>query len=259
MFKEHSNLILSIEERAKLKAEFNKLETIDQKYDFWKNQFHYDYSQHYSLEQSSIEDFKIIPRNPSETEEINKRLYENYVSFWGDGNSSSPEKVKKEFIEAIGNSLNKEAYIEYEINNIEDFIFRLKHPQPRQKTFGVGYKFSRPASEWFFFGYNQYLINRKEFNWSEKLYFPSEIIEITLGIEWAKYKDFVKNYLKPQRKEEQIKLNGEQKFLVLHYLGFGNDLKANTHKSVLYDFFIEELNANSIRPMLSNIKKYETE
>ena len=39
---------------------------------------------------------------------------------------------------------------------------------------------------------------------------------------------------------------------------FGDDIKANTTKSVLYDLFIDELKSSSIRPMLSDPKRYET-
>lgn len=259
MFKEYSNLILSDNERAKLKAEFDQLETIDQKYDFWKDRFDFDYSQHYSLEQLSIEDFKIIPKSPLETEEINKRLYNDYVLFFGNGKNDSPENWKVLFIESISKSINKEACVELELNRIDDYFFSLKHPQQRKKSFGVGYVSTKSASEWFFLGFEQYLINRKEFDWSEKLYHPKVVVDILIGIEWAKYKEFVRTYLKPEKTKPKMKLTGEQQVLALLYLGLGKDIETDVQKGELYEYFIENFKHKSILKVFSNISDFENE
>lgn len=257
MFKEYSNLILSNEERAILKAEFDQLETIDQKYEFWKTRFDFDYSEHYRLEQLSIEDFKIIPKNSIETELLNKRCFENYFPTFGNTGDIRLEQMKAEFTESINNSMNKQMNVEYELSKIDDYIFNSKQPQSKKSLLGP--KYPQPKSEWFFLGYEQYLLNKKEFDWTEKLLHPKSINEIFSGIEWAKYREFVKTYLRPNKKRDDIRLNGEQKFLVLNYLGFGNEIELNTKRSRLFEFFIDELSYNSIRPMFSDIKLYETE
>lgn len=257
MFKVYSDLMLSEEARLNLKAEFDQLETIKQKYDFWKERFNYDYSRHYRLDQLSITDFIIVPKNTAETEEINKQLFENYTFYYDDGKSSLPTKRKDFFLTVIISSKNKENAIELELQEIDDFIRNLNSPQHSKKLLGV--PFTATKSEWFFLGYEQYLRDQKEFDWTEKLYHPKSIKEISIGIEWAKYREFVKGYLKKKEKPIDRRLNGEQKFLVLYYLGFGDELKINTQKSVLFDLFIDELKSSSIRPMLSDVKKYETE
>lgn len=257
MFKESSNLILSDEERTKLKSEFDQLETIDQKYEFWKTRFDFDYSEHFRLEQLSIIDFKIIPKDANETELLNKRFFENYFHFYGNTGDNRLVQMKAEFTESINNSMNKEMNVEYELKKIDDYIFSSKHHQPKKSLFGA--KYTQSKSEWFFLGYEQYLLNKKEFDWTEKLYHPKSINEIFSGIEWAKYREFVKAYLSPKKKRDDIKLNGEQKFLILNYLGLGNEIELNTKRSRLFEFFIDELSYNSIRPMFSDIKLYETE
>lgn len=258
MFKEQCNLILPDAERIKLKAEFDQLTTIDQKYGFWKNRFNFDYSSHYILEQISIADFIISPRNSTETEELNRRIYNHSFISLGNFEKENPDKMKEVFFNKITTSKNKEALIEYELKNIDDYINRLKHPQS-DNTGLLSSSYNPFWSKFFFTGYEEYIFNQKEFDWSVRLYSPTEIYEISLGIEWAKYRDFVKNYLAPKKQRREIILNGEQKFLVLYYLEFGNEVNPNTIKSKLYECFIPELKSNSIRPMFSDITKYETE
>ena len=258
MFKEQTNLILPDAERTMLKSEFNQLETIDQKYDFWRKRFNYDYSRHYSLEQFSISDFVIIPRNSSETEELNRRIYNHSFIHLGNCEKENLDKMKEVFLNKITKSKNREALIEYELKNLDDYINRLKHPQS-DNTGLFRSSYNHPLwSKSFFTGYEEYIFNQTEFDWSVKLYSPTEIYEISLGIEWAKYRDFVKNYLAPKKKRRENILNGEQKFLVLYYLGFGNEVNPKRIKSDLYECFIPELKGNSIRPMFSDITKYET-
>jgi hypothetical protein len=258
MFKEQNNLILSDTDRIKLKTEFDQLETIDQKYVFWRNRFNYDYSHYYSLEQISISDFIIIPKTLSETEEINRLLYNNYINSYGNRSDESPENWKESFHNSITSSINKENLVEYELKKIDDLINRLRQSQLINNGIFRN-RIIQPKSEWFFSGYEEYLINQKEFDWTEKLYHPKSIIDILLGIEWAKYREFIKNFLNPKKKQIDIKLSGEQKFLILHYLKFGNELNTDTEKSILYEFFIDELKLKSIQRLFPNITDYETE
>jgi len=254
MFKENSNLILSDEERAKLKAEFDQLRTIDQKYEFWKTKFDFDYSESYRLEQLSIEDFKIIPQNSTETELLNKRFFKNYFHYFGNAGDHRLEQMKAEFTKSINNSINKEVSVEYELRKIDDYIFSSKHTQHKNSLFGQ--KYTQFQSEWFFLGYEQYLINKKEFDWTEKLLHPKSINEIFSGIEWAKYREYVKNFSLLKKKDINIQLNGEQKVLALHYLGLGSDIDNATIKAKLFNSFIPELNQETIRGLFSRINDH---
>lgn len=257
MFKEHINLILPDEEKAILKAEFDQLETIEQKYIFWKERFDYDYSFKDRLDGYSISDFLIIPKDTTETLELNKRAYsDNYQE--NSNSDYSPTKKKSDFIESMQNSKDKQTRIDYEIKEIDEFIFRSKYPvQNSNGMFGRNH--IRRIDPIFFEGYEDYLLEKKDFDWGEKLMHVNSIATKLLGIEWAKYRDFVKNYLKPEKKQNDLKLNGEQKFLVLHYLEFGKEIEKNTKRSKLFEFFIDELSFNSIRPMFSDITQFETE
>lgn len=256
MFKEYSNLILPDEEKAILKAEFDQLETIDQKYKFWEERFDYDYSFKDRLDQYSISDFLIIPKDTTETKELNKRAFTD--CHLADNIENSPAKSKADFIESMKASKNKETRVEYELHSIDDFIFRSKYPMQISKGL-FGRNQIRSYDPIFFEGYEEYLLEKKDFDWGEKLMHVNSIATKLLGIEWAKYRDFVKNYLKPEKKQNDLKLNGEQKFLVLHYLEVGKEIEKNTKRSKLFEFFIDELSYNSIRPMFSDITQFETE
>lgn len=256
MFKEHSNLILSDEERTKLKAEFDKLKTIDQKYDFWKDRFDFDYSRHYELEELSIKDFKIMPRNSAETEKINNRLHKNYVLRYGDGNNESPDVKKEKFIDAIDSAKNKEILIEYELKNIDDHIARLKHPTVGNKHLGIYTPYYK--GELFFIGYEQYLMDGKEFDWSEKLYPPISIIEISLGVKWAQYREFVKYYLAPKKTEKKkaFSFSHDQQIFILDYLCVYKNLD-NVKKGKLYGPLINR-DSETTRQRLSSIETRKT-
>lgn len=61
-----------------------------------------------------------------------------------------------------------------------------------------------------------------------------------------------------KKEHSHNQLSGEQKFLMLLYLGLGTDITKNTQKAQLYSQFIN-LKESTIRPMFSNVTKYETE
>lgn len=257
MFKDHINLILPDEEKAILKAEFDQLHTIDQKYIFWKERFDYDYSFKDRLDGYSISDFLIIPKDTIETVELNKRAYsDNYQE--NINSENSPTRKKSDFIESMQISKDKETRIDYEIKEIDEFIFRSKYPvQNSNGMFGRNH--IRRIDPIFFEGYEDYLFDKKDFDWGEKLMDVNSIAYKLLGIEWAKYREFVKNYLKPEKTKQKLKLTGEQQVLTLLYLGFGSDLETDVQKGELYEYFIENFKHKSILKVFNNVSDYENE
>lgn len=243
-------LDITQEERIKLKAEFDQLKSIEQKYSFWAEKLKRNYFLWAFYEQDNIKDFLIIPKNESETETLNKIVYSDYSLMAR--TDKTLEVMRKSFSEQVETSPDKETFIEYELKNIDDLIFK-------RKQVSISDNISQYEKNNFFIGgYEGYLLKKKEIDWKERVYQAHLLLEKIQGIEWAKYREYVKTYLKPKKKQIDIQLNGEQKFLVLYYLQFGDDIKANTTKSVLYDLFIDELKSSSIRPMLSDPKRYET-
>lgn len=246
-------LNISPEERIALKAEFEKLESVEQKYKFWQERLKRNYYLWAFFEQTNIQDFSINPTERADIEILNKLIYEDSASFLNPVRKPQVRVSKTSFMERIESSPEKEALIEYELNIIDEFVSSKRQVQimPDPENY--------EKCHFFIVGFEDYYLRKKEMDWGEKVYQAHLLAEKLNGIDLAKYREFVKNYLKQPKKNPELKLNGEQKFLVLHHLGLGGDLKANTYKSVLFDFFIDELKANTIRPMLSNVKKYETE
>ena len=170
------------------------------------------------------------------------------------GRSTRKNQFSKEaFIREISSTPSKDAFIEYELKRIDDYIFTRKQPSTH------GHIEEKNKNLFFIAGYESYHLRGIEMEWGKQVYEAPHLMQKIQGIKLAKYREFVKNYNKGEKKQKEIKLNGEQKFLILHYLGFGNEIKANTNKSILFDLFIAELKSGSIRPMFSDIRKYETE
>lgn len=244
-------LNLTPEKRERLKIEFDQLDSIEKKYRFWNVKLERNYYLWAFYEQENIRDFLISPQVRPDIEILNKLIYSDYSLFIG---SNKPlNSQRKDFLKLIETAPDKENLIDYELKKIDEYIFKRKQTK-------ITNNFTQYEKDGYFIrGYEDFLLLKKDIDWGKEVYQAHLLHEKIQGTEWAKYRDFVKSYLKPQRKQDEVKLNGEQKFLALYYLGFGNDLKANTHKSVLYNFFIPELKTSSIRPMLSDIKMYETE
>ncbi|WP_430972420.1 hypothetical protein [Sunxiuqinia rutila] len=200
-----------------------------------------------------IIDFLIYPNTPDETETLNRLLYQDGQYIFTNKKEPKISVSKQKFIDAANNSKNKDSIIEYELKKIDDYIFTRK-----QTTIVDGEQYEK--DRFFMAGYEDFLLHSKEFDWSERSYQTALLFEKLRGIEWAKYRKFVKDYsTSTAPKPTELKLTGEQKFLVLHYWKFGNEIKTNTKKALLYDFFISELKQSTIRPMFSDIPKYETE
>ena len=247
------HLKITSEERPILKAEFNKQETIEQKYSFWKEKFNIKYAYYFAFVMSEINDFMIFPKNELETETLNKLIYSDYNSISVGRSTRKYQFSKEAFIKEISSTPNKDAFIEYELKRIDDYIFTRKQPSAHSH-------FDEENKNHFFIaGYESYHLRGIEMEWGKQVYEAPHLMQKIQGIKLAKYREFVKNYQKEEKKQLEIKLNGEQKFLILHYLGFGDELNTNTQKSKLYEFFIDELKFSSIQRLFPNIKDYETE
>ena len=244
-------LDITQDNRTKLKAEFDQLESIEQKYSFWSEKLERNYFHWSFYEQEDIQDFEIIPKNESETEILNKLIYSDYSLV-----VSSVKNIynrRESFIVQMETATDKETLIEYELKNIDDLIFKRKQVSISDDMF------QHEKNNFFIVGYEGYLLKKKEIDWKERVYQAHLLMEKIHGIQCAKYREFVKNYKAPTKRQTSIQLNGEQKFLVLHHLGFGKEIKVSARKAKLFDPFIDDLRESTIRPMFSDVKKYETE
>ncbi len=250
---EPMRLKITPEERTILKTEFDQLQTVEQKYNFWEEKFNIKYAYFFTFIGVEINDFMIWPKTEPEIAILNRLIYSDYNSLSVGRKQKKDQFCKETFAKEISSIENKEAFVEYEIKRIDDYVFIRKQPS----KYGVHEEDTN--NRFFIAGFENYLLRKQEFDWGEQVYEAPHLLQMIKGIELAKYREFVTNYNKADKKKPEIKLTGEQKFLLLHYLNFGNEVKANTNRSILFELFIDELKSNSIRPMFSDIRKYETE
>lgn len=242
------------EEFQKLKTEFEQLNTIEEKYSFWENKLKCSYVfWGLRLINGSSSNFEIIPSNNVEADKLIKLILSDGIRIFWKRNDIQITSMKEHFIRQFEDAPDKEIVIDYEQKKIDDIVLA-KRQTNRYDDIN---KYEKDS--FFVRGFETYLLHKIEFNHRRIEYAGYLLVEYYKGLQLAKYREFVTNYKKADKKKQTIKLTGEQKFLILHYLGFGSEIKANTNKSILFDLFITELKSGSIRPMFSDIRKYETE
>jgi hypothetical protein len=244
-------LDIAEDKRESLKLEFDQLETIDQKYDFWSEKLERNYFLWALYEQDNIKDFLIFPKNASETEMLNKRIYSDYCLVVSENKTLI--NWKKSFIDQIEKATDKEILIEYELNNIDNIIFKRKQVSISDNM----HQYEK--NRYFIGGYEDYLLWKKEIDWKEGVYQAHLLLEKNQGVEWAKYREFVKTYLKQEKTRPEIKLTGEQKVLALIYLGFGNQTTTAVQKADLFEYFIDNFKSKSIQKIFNSTTDYEDE
>ena len=97
-------LDISQDERPRLKAEFDQLESIEQKYSFWADKLERNYFLWAFYEQDNIKDFQIVPKNKSENEILNKLIYSDYSIVNSANNKLNARK--KSFFEHMETSMD---------------------------------------------------------------------------------------------------------------------------------------------------------
>lgn len=241
-------LDITQEERTILKAEFDQLDSIELKYNFWAEKLERNYFLWAFYEQDNIKDFQIVPKNESETETLNKLVYSDYSLMAR--TDKTLNNLKKSFTENMETSPDKETLIEYELRNIDDYILKRKQISIPDNI--LQYE----KNKFFISGYEGYLLKKKEIDWKERVYQAHLLLEKIQGIEWAKYREYVKACLKSKKIQSDIQLNGEQKVLALYHLGLGTDIENATTRAMLYHSFIPELNPETIRGLFSRINDH---
>lgn len=246
------HLEITQDKRELLKEEFDKLESFEQKFDFWETKLERNFLLWVFYPLDEINDFMIWPQNTKETEELNKHILECSVTWPDLLQYPNIEKSERLFIDKIEQSKNKQYVIDSELQTINNYINSRK-----QYSSTDIYELEKNIS--FIRAFERYLMMYEEIDLTVKLYPTHQLIALDCGVRYAKYREFVEDYLQLEKKQERIELTGEQKVLILHRLGFGNELKKDTLKAKLYEFFIDELKYKSIIRMFPSIKDYETE
>lgn len=259
-------LVVSDKDRSILKTEFDKLQTIDEKYNFWQDKFDLNYSlnRHDNIQEHTFEEFVIKPRDGKEIEELNKRVYNDWLEFvpWF-SEKSKIAKWREDFESEIESVPNKGQYIGYEIRRIDDYVLEQNKPAKNVKgIFGGSVRMDFVAS------YERYLKYKQELEWGVNVCDPYRFSERLKGIECAKYREFLDSYIDKEETQSEIRGTGEhstskknaltlnQQLLVLCYLGLMEAIKEfglpNT-KSAKIISAVTNGDSENIRKELSNI------
>jgi len=240
-------------ELENLKNEFNQLQTINQKYNFWKDKFNISYALWGRvLINGYSNNFEIIPKNEIETQDLINTILEDALPLFSKRNDIPIKGMKEQFVKAIEISPNKAAIVDYEVRKIESLVL-----PKRQTPIIEPDKYERDL--YFVRGFENYLFQKREFEDYQNIIAGYLLTEYYKGIQLAKYREFVECYLRKEKSNLKIKLTGEQKVLALIYLRFGDNTTTAVQKADLFEYFIDNFKSKSIQKIFNSTSDYENE
>lgn len=200
-----------------LSKEFNKLNSIEQKFNFWREKLRCLYDVDKFVNHPEIEYFRIIPKDNKEIAIINKLCLQK---FQDNQDIETFEKLKVAFENKLEQTKNKLRLIEVQKRNIDNLVDEKKI---------YNYKSDKVLNDSFLEAYFDYYVNLKIPDLSNEVYSIKRLIGLNSGYIFACYHNYLDELLKQERnkdnvikKEPEITVN--QQLLILHYLGFINKL-----------------------------------
>lgn len=239
---ERGVLKLNDSEREALKAEFDNLETINRKYNFWQEKFNYSYAHRGNLYYESVLDFFIDIKTTDEIEILNKIVYAECEKNIQEDENSDLANTKSKFLDSLDKYSQKGEIINGELKKIEAKI---------------SIKPVNESEDYFILGYKNYLIYHEELDWQNKIYHYSWISAYINGREWAKYKEFVQAHLNQKKSKDEFRFSHEVQIMILDYLGFNRNLGNNKEKSKYYAPLLNRT-IETTRQKFSSIEEYRT-
>jgi hypothetical protein len=244
-------LNLTDEQRAELKSEFGKLETIDEKLDFWNEKLKIDFCYFDRCEMYDIQDFWIRTNNENEVEFINSRnlnkFKERIQPFQGKNGFPDFEQRKQAFLIAIEKVPNKDSYINDELRKLDHLINEKEKGNNQANMF---------QSRFFTGTYIRYMETGIPPVWNNSINETGNLVEAEKGLIIARYKQFLEEYKSPKKPETKKTYTHAVQILILDYLDFYKSLD-NAKKAKLYSPVINR-DAETTRQMFSNLNDYKT-
>lgn len=166
-------------------------------------------------------------------------------------------ELKEEFINKYESAKNKEAVIDIELRDIDNFIKSIQHADANRGSFKaklyskLSTKFSDCFlihSKWSFLkGYDDFLINELE----PKEDNTSWIEDLQNGCTFAMYRIFVESYLKNNiSRGNHGETSTNIQLLILQYLGLNNEALTQDNRAKLFSKILNR-SEQTIRPKLS--------
>lgn len=244
-------LNLTDQQRAELTSEFNKLETIDEKLDFWYDKLKFDFCHFDRFVLSDINDFRIEPESENEFEYINTRNLNRYKEgihlFHGENRFLEFEERKEGFLAKNENVANKDIFLNEEIRKLNSYIDQ-EEIKANQSPIS--------KSHFLIVTYRQYIEQGVIQIWNKRIVELENLIESDKGLTLAKYKEFLEDYRSPKKPELKKNYSHAVQILILDYLGFNKNL-VNTKKAKLYAPIINR-DIETTRQLFSEINNHKT-
>lgn len=240
-------------QRAELKSEFDQLETIEEKIDFWNDKLRVDFCFFDQCLGEEINDFWIEAQTEDEFEFINNRnlnTYKEKLEFIkGENAEISFEKLEEAFLAKIETVKNKDFYIDEEIKKINSIIEQ-KEIELTQDPFS--------SSRFFVASHRQYLINDIEPMWNKAICETRNLYESDKGITTAKYKELLEDYRTHLKTGIQKipRFTHDQQMFILDYLQVNNNLD-NVKRGLLYARILNR-DPETTRQRFSSLEKNKT-
>ena len=206
---------LSLEERLNLKAEFDALNSMSEKAEFWLDKFQKPYYSYSIYEYKEIRDFYIHPKTEQEKEEINL-ICLNEIECYGLGRNpilrlnTEIEKFEKSILKAK----NKKFIIEKELERILNI--KIKNQQLTKPL-------ENESKSFWLLGYEESYVNQGFSHLSNSYPSPKLVVQLNNGFVIGEYQKFLESKLKDLSESQDTftkeKTTLKQQILILEFTG----------------------------------------
>lgn len=240
------------QELKELKAEFDSLKSIDEKYEFWEQRL----GMHYALWSETIykdsyKYFHYISYNPDEYEAINNRNLE-YLKSYRNSKSWSGVLILENLIREFNTELENGAVKEGLIEDWKEMIDEHTKPNQHQYTFSKKARFFQPKPE-LVKAFKTYRTYKEKPNFKEEIISDYSLINRNNGYVLGQLLEFLNSEGKLKIKKKNKSLTHAQQVLVLDYLGIMKDNNNITQKGRFYGAIIGE-DAENTRQKINYIE-----
>lgn len=208
-----------------LKKEFEKLNSIEEKLDFWEQKLDCMYILKEILPDHDFrfKDFDIVPKNGEEIKTLNLKCLDLTIKSRKKSKDRpiDSDVLIKNYQRDIIEVKNKEAFKESTLEWINSIITEKKNPQ---------LTIEEERNEHFLKAYEDYLYYNIEPNYAEEIIDFDEAYEINNGFELAKYHEYVVK----GKLHKSLKISQDFQILLLDYLGIGKDIDDSNRRAKLY-------------------------
>jgi hypothetical protein len=254
---------LSDIEQKKLRTKFNKLTTIESKFNFWREELKASYSNRGFIDYSTWVNFKIQSNSVLDIAEINKRCIEEMRPFISNRKDSHFKivdfnKLVSEFNnDILQNATNKTNAIKLQLDKLNEEIQKIKTLENNKQDYLLA-----NSIQFFTHSFDEYYLNNTEEDYTSQIYNDKiNLVMLNNGYQYAKYKLYLEDLLIPQKKKNIVTLSEittNQQLLFFHYTDYLNTFDLNTNRKAELLATLFNKGSENYRKGLTNISSLKT-